>query len=348
MLRLVFLIGLLAAGPAHALPEGTSVKVLSFEDLASWADDDHAAALSVFLATCGQLDDPQWAPLCRLAEDVPPGSEAARAFFELLFRPVLIDDGTPCLFTGYYEPVIEGARQRSERFRWPVYARPPELRRGTRFLSRQEIEQEGALAGRELEIAWVADPVALQFLQIQGSGRIRFADGSSVRLGYAGNNGHPFRSLGRELVRRGIYNRHQVSARVISNWVRKNPLVGEALLYRNPSYVFFKVIERLRDEHGPLGAMNRPIAALRSVAIDPRYVPLGAPVWIETAGAEPMDRLMIAQDVGSRVKGAQRADIFFGTGEEAGKRAGRIRDGGRMVVLMPIQEAFFQALQVPK
>lgn len=337
MLRALAICAALALGsPLQAGLDSADVTILSFDDLDGWSQDNHGEALEVFLATCKALDDPEWRPICALGK----GQDNARTFFELFFRPVLIENGSPALFTGYFEPVIKGARSPGGQFRWPVYARPPGLRKGTRYFSRAEIERDGVLRGRGLEIAWVDDPVALQFLQIQGSGRISLTDGSAIRLGYAGSNGHPFRSLGDELVRRGIYNRHQVSARVISNWVRRNPDQAESLLWHNPSYVFFRVLERVPAGHGPLGAMNRSITAHRSLAVDPAYTPLGAPVWIEKGGAEPMRRLMVAQDTGSRIKGPQRADIFFGTGDGAGQRAGKVRDTGRMVVLLPIQRAF--------
>jgi membrane-bound lytic murein transglycosylase A len=217
---------------------------------------------------------------------------------------------------------------------------PPEARGAASWLSRREIETTDALAGRGLEIAWVDDPVELFFLQVQGSGRIRLPDGRSLRVGYQGANGHQYRSVGTELVRRGIFDAHQVSAQVIKNWVRRNPIDGLELLRHNPSYVFFREIGDVPAHKGPLGAMNRSVTALRSVAVDPRFVPLGAPVWLEKAGETPMNRLMVAQDTGSAIKGAQRADIFFGTGDEAGRQAGRLRDDGRMYVLLPIQRAY--------
>lgn len=341
MWRAALFAGLLAATPLTAEIGGAHVTVLTYDQLDGWARDDHQSALEVFLATCAQLDDPQWRPICELGAK----QKVARTFFELFFRPVLIEDGKTPLFTAYYEPVIAASRQKTARYRWPVYRRPLDLPASGRYYTRRQIELGGVLTGRGLEIAWVADPVALQFLQIQGSGRLRLQDGSAIRLGYAGSNGHSYRSLGRELVRRGIYNRHQVSQSVISNWVRRNPVDGESLLMHNASYVFFRVLGRVPAGQGPIGAMNRPITTLRSLAVDPTYTPLGAPVWLEKDGAEPIRRLMVAQDTGSRVKGAQRADIFFGTGEEAGKRAGRVRDRGRMIVLLPIQHAFFLALE---
>ena len=142
------------------------------------------------------------------------------------------------------------------------------------------------------------------------------------------------------LVERGIYEPHQVSADVIRNWVRSNGEEGLKLLWTNESYVFFREVNEVPPEKGPLGAMNRSVTTMRTVAIDPSYVTYGAPVWIEKAGADPLNRLMVAQDTGSAIRGSQRADIFFGTGDEAGRAAGRIKDGGRMVVLMPIQAAY--------
>ena len=137
-----------------------------------------------------------------------------------------------------------------------------------------------------------------------------------------------------------MYEPYQVSAEVIKNWVRRNPFQGQELLYHNPSYVFFREVSRVPADKGPLGAMNRSITTLRTVAVDPAFIPLGAPVWIEKAGQKPLHRLMIAQDTGSAIKGAQRADVFFGTGDNAGREAGTLRDPGRLMVLMPIQRAY--------
>jgi membrane-bound lytic murein transglycosylase A len=165
-------------------------------------------------------------------------------------------------------------------------------------------------------------------------------DGRIVRLGYGAANRRPYSSVGQELVTRGVYEPHEVSADVIRSWVRRNPDAGRELLWTNQSYVFFREIGDVPLAKGPLGAMNRSVTAGRSVAVDPSIVPLGAPVWLEKDGADPMRRLMVAQDTGSAIKGAQRADIFYGTGRRAGLEAGRIRDGGRMVVLLPIQRAW--------
>ncbi len=315
----------------------TTYSILGFENLDGWAADDHSAALATFRETCRDLRDPDWTALCRVAED----TSEARQFFELFFRPVLIEEpGKDALFTGYFEPELDGSPVRTERYRYPLYEMPPEAREAQPWLTRREILDSGVMENRGLEIAWVDDPVEKFFLQIQGSGRIRFPDGRTIRVGYGGANGHPYRSIGQELVRRGVYEPHQVSALVIANWVRRNPLDGRELLMHNDSYVFFREVSEVPAEKGPLGAMNRSITPKRSIAVDPAFVPLGAPVWIEKGGEIPMHRLMIAQDTGSAIKGAQRADIFFGTGDDAGRAAGRIRDGGRMVVLMPIQRAY--------
>ncbi len=333
---LAFALGavLTVSGPAGA-QENTTYTVLSFDELKGWEFDDHSAALEVFKETCTDMRDPDWLSLCALATN----QKNARTFFELFFRPVLIEDGEPALFTGYFEPELHGSREKTDKYRYPIYSKPADLN-GQLYYTRRQIEEDGVLAGKGLEIAWVDDPVALFFLHVQGSGRVKFEDGSYLRVGYADKNGHDYKSIGQELVRRGIYNVHQVSAQVISNWVKRNPEDGQELLWHNPSFVFFREVTQVPPERGPLGAMNRSITAMRSIAVDPSIVKLGSPVWIEKAGATPMRRLMIAQDTGSAIKGAQRADIFFGTGTRAGVTAGKARDPGRMVVLMPIQRAY--------
>ncbi len=323
------------AQPGAAQPDAT-YDILSFDQLAGWQKDDHQAALEAFLETCGDMKGAEWSSVCALAKSHPN----ARAFFELLFRPVAIEDGKPALFTGYFEPVLNGSRQPNLRYKYPLYRKPPEVAGGSLWFPRAVIEGDRILAGRGLEIAWVDDPVELFFLQIQGSGRIRLPDGSTIRVGYGGANGHSYRSVGDELVRRGVYQPHQVSAEVIRNWVSRNPDKGIALLHTNPAFVFFREIRGLPPEKGPLGAMNRPLTRERTLAVDPKFVPLGAPVWIEKGGRNPMKRLMVAQDTGSAIKGAQRADIFFGTGKEAGRAAARVSDPGRMVVLLPIETAY--------
>lgn len=313
-------------------------QMLDFEALDGWPEDNHRAALTAFLETCDKLDAPDWQPICRLAADAGGSDASAKAFFELMFKPVLIGD-PPALFTGYYEPELDGSPIRTPRFAYPIYARPPELQDGQVYYDRAAIES-GALRGRGLEIAWLDDPVEAFFLQIQGSGRIRMTDGRVIRVGYAGRNGHAYRSVGKEMIARGVRTPDQVSAQDIRHYVRGNPTAGNALLNTNPSYVFFRKIGDLPADKGPIGAMGRSITAMRSVAIDPSFTPLGVPVWIEKTGDTPIRSLMVAQDTGGAIKGAQRADIFYGTGAAAGDAAGTIKDGGRMILLLPIDRAY--------
>lgn len=310
----------------------SDVTVLDWSDLDGWARDDHELARSVFLETCSDIGA-EWTAVCEQAR----ADRSARQFFESEFQPVLIGGDSDGLFTGYYEPELRGSRRQGGEFQFPIHRMPDDIPRGKMWLSREEIETSGVLAGRDLEIVWLSDPVEKFFLQVQGSGRIRLDDGKMARVGFGGRNGHPYRSVGREMIRLGIFQEHEASAQRIMGWVRENPGRGLKMLWHNASYIFFREIEGLAEEKGPIGAMSRPITAGRSVAVDPEYVPMGAPVWLEKDGAAPLRRLMIAQDTGSAIKGAQRADIFYGSGKEAGEIAGQVRDPGRMIVFLPIK-----------
>ena len=317
---------------------GQEIVPLSYSDLSGWQEDDHAAALATFRRSCDRsstgdlVPEDQWQGLCRAAAV----SLDARTFFEAAFQPVLFRDGEEALFTGYYEPELAASPVRTDRFRYPLYRRPAEVASSRDpWLTREQIEG-GALRGRGLEIAWLDDPVDAFFLHVQGSGRLLMQDGSILRVGFGGRNNHPYRSVGRYMADQGLLPAHRVSASGIRAWVRENGSVGRAVLNANPSYIFFREVEGLGRDDGPEGAMGVPVTPMRSVAVDNSRVPLGLPVWIETETAEgPLRSLMIAQDVGAAVKGAQRADIFFGSGEAALAVAGRQRAGGRMVVLMP-------------
>lgn len=334
-LRTALLALFAATGPAAA--EITDIRILSFKDLNGWEEDDHAAALETFLSTCPDMSGRDWTTICAMA--LNPTNP--KLFFELFFRPVQVMDGNAPLFTGYFEPELDGSLTRTDRFRIPVYAPPLDLPRP--WPTRRMIETTDILKNRGLEIAWVDDLTALFFAQIQGSFRINLTNGSTMRLGFAAANGYNYKSVGQALVDRGIYQPHQVSAETIGNWVRRNPKDGPELLRENPSYVFFEEITRIEGTDGPVGAMNWPLTPLRSIAVDTDYVPLGAPVWVEKNGTSRLRRLMIAQDVGSAIKGAQRADIFMGTGDTAGRVAGQLKDGGRMILLAPIQRAYAMA-----
>ena len=306
-------------------------QLLKFDDLDGWAEDNHQAAKDVFLSTCGSMYDPAWEAVCDMAgQDL-----VAREFFERHFVPIFIDDGQDPLFTGYYEPELSGSMTRGGSFQYPIYRLP--LNPGE--FSRREIEETKAYQGHELEIAWIDNITDAFFLQVQGSGRILLDTGGFIRVGYGGTNGREYSSIGKELVRRGIYEPNQISAEIIRNWVRNNGEQGRQLLWTNESFVFFREVNEVPADMGPLGTMKKSVTTMRTIAVDPIHIPLGAPVWIEKNGAKPLNRLMVAQDTGSAIKGSQRADIFFGTGDVAGREAGRIRDGGRLVVLMPIQSA---------
>ncbi|MCC5970196.1 MAG: MltA domain-containing protein [Pararhodobacter sp.] len=322
------------ATPGLATPGlATEAELLTFDALEGWHEDDHSAALESFVQSCPRQRDPEWQAVCAFAEHADP---APRAFFERFFRPVLIGGRENTLFTGYFEPELRASRSRQGGFTVPVYRRPPELESGQQSYSRAQIDS-GALAGRGLELGWLRNPAELYYLQMQGSGRLVFDDGSVTRLGWGAQNGHPRRSVSAEAVRRGILQPHQASARSVRAYVASNPSEGRDLLQHDPSYIFFRELGHHPARLGPLGALSVPLTPLRSLAVDPAHTPLGAPVWIERGA---MRRLMIAQDTGGAIRGPQRADIFFGTGSGAEQAARRVRDSGRMVVLMPVELAF--------
>ena len=310
---------------------GADTRVLDWSDLKGWEQDDHSAAYEAFKRTCGQLEDSDWDAACRANVN----HADTRSFFESYFTPVIVDEGKDALFTGYYEPELEGSPRQTGPFQFPIHRLPDEVVSGTPWLTRKEIETSGVLNNRDLEIAWLSDPVDVFFLQIQGSGRIRLTDGSVLRVGFGGRNWHPYKSVGQEMIRRGLLKENEASAARIRSWVRDNPARGLKILWHNPSFIFFQEINRLSENDGPIGAMNRPLTAGRSLAVDPEYVPLGSPVWVEKNGGKPIQRLMVAQDTGAAIKGAQRGDIFFGSGAQAGDTAGRIRHGGRLIILLP-------------
>jgi len=312
-----------------------SMPPLTFGDLSGWARADHTAALEQFRRVCRDArfegdPPPGWAALCvSAAQAADP-----RAFFESAFRPEPRD--SLALLTGYYEPVIDGALVPGDRYAVPIHARPPELEAGRLYFSRAEIVA-GALDGRGLELVWLADPVEAFFLQVQGSGRVRLPDGRLLRLGYAGKNGHPYEAIGRLLVEMGQMQLEQVTAQAIKDWLRADPVRGAELMDRNPSYVFFRELVGLPPEAGPIGTLGLPLTAGVSVAVDPDFNRLGLPVWIAPdAGPDaPQPGLWIAMDTGGAIRGPARADLFLGTGEAAGRQAGRLRASGRIVALVP-------------
>jgi len=303
---------------------------MSFADLSHWAEDDHAAALAVFQKSVGSLPKADWA---HLIADIP--HHAAQKFFETHFSPVLIDDGTAPKLTGYFEPEYPAAQNRDEEFCYPIYAVPSNLVPGQLYFSRTEIDRDGALDGAAEVLAWLRDPWDVFFLQVQGSGRLVLPDGSVLRVGFAGKNGLPYTSLGQVLIAAGIIPADQMSADALRAWAKTQPDAGQALLLRNESYVFFRLLDGLAPDAGPLGTLQVPLTPGRSLAVDPDVIPLGAPVWVSFDGPAPSARLMVAQDTGSAIKGAQRGDIYCGTGDEAGRVAGALNATGCLVTLLP-------------
>ncbi|MCE2950074.1 MAG: murein transglycosylase A [bacterium] len=325
-----------------------------------------------------------WLEACRAAEAMPAADTRdparVRAFFERHFVPwrlIAVDaDGTENdrgLITGYYEPLLRGSRSRDARYRYPLYGVPDDLvtvdlaalypqlkgqrirgrlegRRLLPYFSRGEIDRGVAsLKGREL--LWVDDRLDAFFLEIQGSGRVQLPDGSVVRIGYADQNGHPYRAIGRVLVERGELTLEEASMQGIRNWALANPDKVTPLLHSNPSRVFFRELPPLAASAaaastasgapgavGPPGSLGVPLTPMRSIAIDPRSVMLGAPVWLATVDpldGKPIERLTFAQDTGGAIIGAIRADLFWGFGNAAGESAGRMREFGAMWMLLP-------------
>ena len=335
----------------------------SFATIPGWRADDQRAAWEVFLRSCAALgSQPAWGEVCTEASALAPGEpEAVRRFFESRFMPyqVVNPGGSEHgLITGYFEPLLRGSRSASGAYRHPLYGVPddllavdlseiyPELRhlrlrgriegrRVVPYHSRVEIESGRArLEGRE--ILWVDDPLDLFFLQVQGSGRVQLDTGETVHVGYADQNGHPYTSIGRTLVARGELTAEEASMKGIRAWAGRNPDKVAEQLSRNASYVFFRELPAAGP--GPLGTLGVPLTAGRSLAVDPRSIPLGAPVFLATTwpgSDEPLQRLMLAQDTGGAIKGGVRADVFWGFGAEAGDLAGRMREQGRLWVLLP-------------
>jgi membrane-bound lytic murein transglycosylase A len=342
-------------------PETALYQEVGFDALPGWPQASLLQSLRAFLAGCGRPPTPLLVA-CELAALVPAGDEAAaRQFFESTFAAYSLRSSTTGdtgLLTGYYEPVIDGARMRDAEHRFPIHGVPDDLitvdlssvnpdlrnlrlrgrlegRRLVPYYSRAEIESRDMAAE---VIAWTRDPVELFFLQIQGSGQIRLPDGGRIRIGFADVNGHPYRSLGRYLVDRGEMTLDQASMQNIKVWAEQNPHKLRDALNANPSYVFFRELKTLNADEGPIGAMNVPLSAGYSLAVDRRFVPLGAPVYLATTyplSPEPLERLMAAQDVGGAIRGVVRGDFFWGSGPDAGTMAGRMRNPVRMWLFWP-------------
>jgi membrane-bound lytic murein transglycosylase A len=315
-----------------------------------------APSLRAFSSGCRRFGH-----LCELAATVPADDErAAREFFEANFSPYALissETGDSGLMTGYYEPVIEGSRAQDPLHRFPIFGVPQDLvvvdlvainpdlrnlrlrgrldgRRLIPYYSRAEIDARGTGLPAPV-IAWTADPVELFFLQVQGSGQVQLDSGERIRAGFADQNGHPYRSLGRYLVERGELLLEQASMQGIKAWAAANPGKLQDALNYNASYVFFR---ELPATDGPIGALSIPLIAEYSLAVDRRFVPLGSPVYLASTyplSEERLERLMAAHDTGGAIRGVVRADFFWGSGKDAGALAGRMRQQGKMWLLWP-------------
>jgi membrane-bound lytic murein transglycosylase A len=365
--------------PPNGLPslDGAVARPVGFSDLVGWSADDHLAALAVFRANCAALS--RGAAALRPGAPAPPAllalcahpdaaaastPDAARQFFERWFTPHEIHPASGAGFlTGYYEPETEGSPSRTSDFTAPLLARPPDLETIPQGETRPGVPAgfaaarrnpdgtltvypdrgailDGTLEGLAEPILWLRDDVEVFFMQVQGSGRVRLPDGRTVRIAYAGRNGHPYTSIGRAVVREGLMSVEDASLDKLKAWLRANPSEGRRIMRLNASYVFFRAAHELAEASGPIGGAGLPLTPWRSIAVDRGIWPYGLPVWLETklpraCGEEDFRRLTIAEDTGSAIVGPARADLFHGSGAEAGSRAGVLRHPMRFVVLWP-------------
>lgn len=365
--------------PAPAGPAALRLEPSSFETLPGWRDDEAAAIVPAFVKSCDRITRlppnrtigtdggggtaADWLGPCAAAKRLAPGDHAgARALFETWFKPHLVTDNGAAegMFTGYFEPELNGSLNQRDKFTVPLLSRPrdmvtldlarfrPDLGHdilagrvmGARiepYPTRAEIEG-GAIADHAAPLVWVDDPIDAHILHIQGSGRVRLDDGTMLRLGVAGTNGHKFVGIGRILKERGKLDR-DTSMPAIRAWLRANPKEAVALMAENPRYVFYHRVEGANGvEAGPIGSQGVALTPGRSLAVDTRYVPLGMPLWLDTVepvGGKPIRRLVMAQDTGGAIKGIVRGDYFWGAGEEAFQQAGRMKSPGRYWMMLP-------------
>ena len=336
---------------------------IEWSSLQNWASDNQSDVWNGFLKSCQKLSHEQWQEVCHLAESSGDLSDAeVREFFESNFdvRPVYAEGGvSQGLITGYYEPLLEGSWERSEEFRYPLYGVPKDLLivdLGGIYPELKNMRLRGKLDGNKVvpyydraqldddqdllqgtEILWVNSLVDVFFLHVQGSGRVQLMDGSTTAVGYAGQNGHPYQSIGKVLTEMGELEIEEVTLFTIKDWLKSNPTRLNEILSKNPSYIFFELRDAQAD--GPIGSLNVALTPRRSIAVDRNVIPLGAPVWLQTTlpneQQSPLNKLMLAQDTGGAIKGHVRADVFWGRGDEAEKMAGLMKQQGKLFVLLP-------------
>ncbi|MGE0316072.1 MAG: murein transglycosylase A [Lautropia sp.] len=340
-------------------PPAPSRAPVPLAQLAGFADDDLAGVATALGQQCAmRTPPPGWGQTCAdLAEN---GADLRRWLGERFVAVPLLDDANPQgLVTGYFEPLISASLARESAAQVPIYGTPPDLLvvdlaevapqlKGLRLRGRLEGRRvvpypDRARAGRSAlpapVLAWADDPVELFFVEIQGSGRVRLRDGSLLRIGYADQNGHPYRAIGRTLIERGAMRREDVTAPAIKAWLKANPGEAAAVMNGNPSQVFFRELPAPpRADLGPPGSLGVALTPLRSIAVDRAQIPLGSLVWLDTTDpltGAPLRRLMVAQDTGGAIRGRQRADVFWGFGATAEQAAGAMKAPGRFWVLTP-------------
>ncbi|MGV2292029.1 MltA domain-containing protein [Trinickia sp. YCB016] len=319
---------------------------VAWQQVSGWDDDTLIGATAALRQNCLRLaQQPNWRRACAAAAQLDDLDFAsARTFFETYFTPYQFanSDGTlDGLVTGYYEPLLRGARTRHGPYQYALYHWPTGYRAGAALPARSQLERSGVLEGNEL--VWVDDPIEAFFLQVQGSGRVVMEDGSVMRVGFGGTNNQPYKSIGRWLLDRGELTPAQATMQGIKMWARTNPTRVDALLDTNPRFVFFREMPSTESApsggaDGPIGALGVPLTPERSIAVDPSSIPLGTPVFLQTTRPmtnSPMNRLVFAQDTGSAIKGGVRADYFWGLGDDAGDLAGKMKQTGRMWLLLP-------------
>jgi membrane-bound lytic murein transglycosylase A len=321
---------------------------VAWQQIPGWQEDDLSAAWSAWLESCKAMvkrnSTRSWSGVCDRAKTVSGSNpQAVRRYFEDAFQAYAIRSNSTGsetgLVTGYYEPIMNGSRVRTARYTVPLYGYPAAWKRNkpNPGPSRAELMDSNLLRGSEL--VWVEDPVAAAFMQIQGSGKIKMDDGTVLRFGFAGTNEQPFKSFAQWLLNKGEITRSQATMQGIQSWAKRNPRRVEEMLNANPRFVFFKELpSNVSPDLGPIGALGVPLTAERSIAVDLKAMPLGAPVFIATTrplSKQILRRLVMAQDTGTAIVGGVRADYYWGTGDAAGELAGRMKQDGQMWLLLP-------------
>ena len=329
-----------SAAPSSYSSSIASFSAVSWQALPGWQEDNLAQAWPAWLKSCDVLrkraGEVNWRQVCAQAAGVSAqDTSAIRKYFESNFQAYEIRNHSGSetgLITGYYEPVMNGSQTRTNTYSVPLYAYPDAWRKSkpNPGPTRAELVSSGVLKGSE--IAWVQDPVEAASMQIQGSGKIRLENGRILQLGFAGTNEQPFKSSAQWLLDRKEITRSEATMQGISQWAKRNPERVNEMLNTNPRFIFFK------ETSGTVGALGVPLTGERSIAIDPQAIPLGAPVFLATnkpLSAEPLQKLVMAQDTGKAIVGGVRADYYWGSGDAAGEMAGRMKQNGKMWLLLP-------------